>query len=82
MSLCFRLVDMKHVLVKQLEKRAEVLAVVKERILTTSSCSVTLTKKQQCTFQGLLGLLGLLGSSVKVGHLYEVYMLSYHFSYV
>ncbi|XP_072227041.1 gasdermin-E-like isoform X2 [Leuresthes tenuis] len=61
-----RLVDMKHVLVKQLEKRAEVLAVVKERILTTSSCSVTLTKKQQCTFQGLLGLLGLLGSSGKV----------------
>ncbi|KAM4724862.1 gasdermin-E-like [Anableps anableps] len=61
-----RLMDMQHVLVQQLEKRAEVLAVVKERILTTNSCSVTLMKKQQCTFQGVLSLLGLLGSSVKV----------------
>ncbi|XP_039978153.1 gasdermin-E-like isoform X2 [Xiphias gladius] len=61
-----RLVDMQHVLVQQLEKRAEVLAVVKERILTTNSCSVTQTKKEQCTFQGVLGLLGMLGSSVKV----------------
>ncbi|XP_041867279.1 gasdermin-E-like isoform X2 [Melanotaenia boesemani] len=61
-----RLVDMQHVLVQQLEKRAEVLAVVKERILTTSSCTVTLTKQQQCTFRAVLGLLGLLGSSVKV----------------
>ncbi|XP_035537455.1 gasdermin-E-like [Morone saxatilis] len=61
-----RHVDMEHKLVQQLEKRAELLAVVKERILTTSSCSVTQTKKEQCTFQGVLGLLGMLGSSVKV----------------
>ncbi|XP_054914751.1 gasdermin-E-like isoform X2 [Poeciliopsis prolifica] len=61
-----RLVDMQHVLVQQLEKRAEVLTVVKERILTANSCSVTMTKKQQCTFQGVLGLMGLLGGSVKV----------------
>ncbi|XP_070841225.1 gasdermin-E-like [Chaetodon trifascialis] len=61
-----RHVDMQHKLVQQLEKRAEVLAVVKERILTTSSCSVTQTKKEQCTFQGVLGLVGMLGSSVKV----------------
>lgn len=57
---------MQHVLVQQMEKRAEVLAVVKERILTTNSCSVSQTQKQQCTFQGVLRLLGLLGSSVKV----------------
>ncbi|KAI3358447.1 hypothetical protein L3Q82_014874 [Scortum barcoo] len=61
-----RQLDMEHVLVKQLEKRADVLAVVKERILTTDSCSVTQTKKEQCTFQGVLGLVGMLGSSVKV----------------
>lgn len=61
-----RHVNMQHKLVQQLEKRAEVLAVVKERILTTSSCSVTQTKKEQCTFQGVLGLVGMLGSSVKV----------------
>ncbi len=64
---------MEHVLVKQLEKRAEVLAVVKERILTANSCSVTQTKKEQCTFQGVLGLVGMLGSSVKVGGLECVY---------
>lgn len=64
---CLRLVDMQHILVLQLEKRAEVLTVVTERILTTNSCSVTMTKKQQCTFQGVLGLMGLLGGSVKVG---------------
>ncbi|XP_037548726.1 gasdermin-E-like [Nematolebias whitei] len=61
-----RLVDMQHVLVQQMEKRAEVLTVVKERILTTNSCSVSQTQKQQCTFQGVLRLLGLPGSSVKV----------------
>ncbi|XP_014884464.1 non-syndromic hearing impairment protein 5-like [Poecilia latipinna] len=61
-----RLVDMQHVLVQQLEKRAEVLTVVKERILTTDWCSVTMTKKQQCAFQGVLMLMGLLGGSVKV----------------
>ncbi|GAA6228608.1 non-syndromic hearing impairment protein 5 homolog isoform X3 [Lates japonicus] len=61
-----RLVDMTHVLVKQVEKQAEVLAIVKERILTTNSCSISQTKKKQCTFQGVLGLLGMLGSSVKV----------------
>ncbi|XP_071357044.1 gasdermin-E-like [Trachinotus anak] len=61
-----RLVDMQHVLVQQLEKRADVLAVVKERILTTNSCSITQTKKEQCIFKGVLGLLDILGSSVKV----------------
>ncbi|XP_011479184.1 gasdermin-E-like isoform X2 [Oryzias latipes] len=61
-----RLVDMHHVLVQQLEKRADVLAVVKERILTTSPCSVTLRRKQQCGFHGVLSLLSLLGSSVRV----------------
>lgn len=66
LSLCIRLVDMQHVLVQQMEKRAEVLTVVKERILTTKSCSISQTQKQQCTFQGVLRLLGLLGSSVKV----------------
>ncbi|KAM9838288.1 gasdermin-E-like [Aulostomus maculatus] len=60
-----RLVDMQHVLVQQLEKRAEVLGVVKERILTTSSCSVTQMKKEQCSCQGILGLVGMLGGSVK-----------------
>ncbi|XP_034401904.1 gasdermin-E-like [Cyclopterus lumpus] len=61
-----RLVDMQNPLVQQLEKRADVLAVVKERILTTNSCSITQTKKEQCIFQGMLGLLGMLGNSVKV----------------
>ncbi|XP_038581104.1 gasdermin-E-like [Micropterus salmoides] len=61
-----RLVDMQHVLVQQLEKRAEVLAVVKERILTANSCSITQMKKEQCIFQGVLKLVGLLGGSVKV----------------
>ncbi|KAM6900029.1 gasdermin-E-like [Xenentodon cancila] len=61
-----RLVDMQHVLVQQIEKRAEVLAVVKERIFTTSSSFITQTKKQQCIFQGVLGLLSLLGSSLKL----------------
>ncbi|XP_026155402.1 gasdermin-E-like isoform X1 [Mastacembelus armatus] len=61
-----RLVDMQHVLVQQLKKRAEVLVVVKERILTTSSCSVTQTKKEQCMVQGVLGLVALVGNSVKV----------------
>ncbi|XP_068567079.1 gasdermin-E-like [Cebidichthys violaceus] len=61
-----RLVDMQNPLMQQLEKRADVLAVVKERILTTNSCSITQTKSEQCTFQGILRLLGMLGSSVKV----------------
>lgn len=61
-----RKVDMQHTLVQQLEKRADVLAVVKERILTTIPCSITQTKKEQCTIQGVLGLMGKLGSSVKV----------------
>ena len=58
---------MQHVLVQQLEKQADVLAVVKERILTTDSCPLTQTKNEQCTFQGVLGLLDMLGISVKVG---------------
>uniref|UniRef100_A0A7N6B2B3 Gasdermin pore forming domain-containing protein n=1 Tax=Anabas testudineus TaxID=64144 RepID=A0A7N6B2B3_ANATE len=56
-----------HVLVQQLQKRAELLAVVKERILTTNSCLVKQTKKQNCTFQGVVGLIGMLKSSIKVG---------------
>lgn len=61
-----RLVDMEHMLVQQLHKRAEVLAVVKERILTTTTCSITQTKKEQCMFRGVLGLVGLLGKTMKV----------------
>lgn len=57
---------MQHKLVQQLKKRAEVLTVVKERIFTTSSCNVSHTRKEHCSFKGVLGLLGLLGSSVKV----------------
>lgn len=53
-----RLVDMEHMLVQQLEKRAELLAVVKERVLTTSSCSITQTKMEKCAFKGFLGMLG------------------------
>ncbi|XP_031179122.1 gasdermin-E-like isoform X2 [Sander lucioperca] len=61
-----RLIDMQQPLVQQLEKRADVLAVVKERILTANSCTVTQTKKEQCVFQGMLGLVGMMGSSFKV----------------
>uniref|UniRef100_H3C1H7 Gasdermin pore forming domain-containing protein n=1 Tax=Tetraodon nigroviridis TaxID=99883 RepID=H3C1H7_TETNG len=64
-----RQVDMQHVLVQQLKKRDDVLAVVKERVLTTSSCSVTLIKKDQCTLRGVLRLMGMLhlgNSPVKV----------------
>uniref|UniRef100_A0A3P8W6C1 Gasdermin pore forming domain-containing protein n=1 Tax=Cynoglossus semilaevis TaxID=244447 RepID=A0A3P8W6C1_CYNSE len=46
-----RLVNMEHVLVLQLKKRADVLAIVKERILTTNSCLVTQTRKEQCTLE-------------------------------
>lgn len=58
---------MQHVLVQQLEKRADVLTVVKERILTTSTCSIMQRRQEQCTFQGMLGLMDMLGGSVKVG---------------
>uniref|UniRef100_A0A671Y257 Gasdermin-E-like n=1 Tax=Sparus aurata TaxID=8175 RepID=A0A671Y257_SPAAU len=61
-----RQVDMQHKLVKQLQKRAELLAVVKERIFTTSSCTINLKKKKQCSFGGVLGLKSFLGNSVKV----------------
>ncbi|XP_029298310.1 gasdermin-E-like [Cottoperca gobio] len=60
-----RLMDMQNTLVKQLEKQSEVLAVVKERILTTNTCSITQTKTEQCTFKGMLGLMGMLGKPVK-----------------
>ncbi|XP_026203485.1 gasdermin-E-like isoform X2 [Anabas testudineus] len=63
-----RLVNMQHVLVQQLQKRAELLAVVKERILTTNSCLVKQTKKQNCTFQGVVGLIGMLKSSIKASN--------------
>lgn len=62
----FRKVDRQHVLVQQLKKRDDVLAVVKERILTTSSCSVTMIKKDQCNIRGVLRLMGMLENSVKV----------------
>ncbi|XP_023128727.2 gasdermin-E-like [Amphiprion ocellaris] len=61
-----RLVNMEHTLVQQLHKRADVLAVVKERIFTTTSCSITQTKTEQCIFQGVLGLVGMLGNTIKV----------------
>lgn len=61
-----RLVNMEHMLVQQLHKRADVLAVVKERILTTTSCSINQTQTEQCIFQGVLGLVGMLGNTIKV----------------
>lgn len=63
---------MQHVLVQQLKKGSEVLVVVKERILTTNSCSVTQTRKDHCALQGVLSLIGMLGSSVKVGRVDRV----------
>ncbi|XP_061615627.1 gasdermin-E-like [Phyllopteryx taeniolatus] len=61
-----RLVDMEHVLVQQLEKRSDILAIVKERILTTAACTLTETKKEQCAFRAVVGLLGKLGANIKV----------------
>ncbi|KAM3596096.1 uncharacterized protein V6R79_008033 [Siganus canaliculatus] len=59
-------VNMQHVLMQQLKKRSDILGVVKERILTTATCSVSQIKKEQCTFQGMLGIMDVLGSSLKV----------------
>ncbi|XP_056154650.1 gasdermin-E-like isoform X2 [Lampris incognitus] len=50
-----RLVNMQHVLVQQLEKRADVLAVLKEKVLTTSSCSITETQQKRGGCGGVLG---------------------------
>ncbi|XP_059205085.1 gasdermin-E-like [Centropristis striata] len=61
-----RLVNMQHPQVQQLERRANVLAVVKDTIITTTSCSITQTRKEQCTFQGMLRIVGMLGKSVQV----------------
>uniref|UniRef100_A0A667WGS9 Gasdermin pore forming domain-containing protein n=1 Tax=Myripristis murdjan TaxID=586833 RepID=A0A667WGS9_9TELE len=61
-----RLVNMNHVLVQQLEKRAEVLAVLHERIFTTSPCSVIETRQDQGTCGAMLGLTGKLRSTVAV----------------
>lgn len=61
-----RLVDMQHVLVRQLKKKSEVLVVVKEIVLTTSPCSLTHTRKDQCALKGALSLLSQLGGSVQV----------------
>ncbi|KAM9418094.1 gasdermin-E-like isoform 2-T2 [Salvelinus alpinus] len=62
-----RMVDMQHVLVQQRQKHAEVFAVLKERILTTTPCSISEQVQEQGTCQGVLGLLGKLGThSVKV----------------
>lgn len=57
---------MQHQLVRQLQKRADVLGIVKERIITTNTCSITQTKKEQCIFKGVLGLLDILGNSIQV----------------
>lgn len=61
-----RQVNMEHMLVKQLEKRAEVLAVLKDKIFTTSSCSITQKRKERCMLQGVLKLVGLLGGTAKL----------------
>ncbi|XP_030002330.1 gasdermin-E-like [Sphaeramia orbicularis] len=61
-----RMVNMQHMLMQQLEKKAEVLAVVKDIVITAESCSIKQTKKEQCALQGVLGLVGLLGSFLKV----------------
>ncbi|KAM4631521.1 gasdermin-E-like [Polymixia lowei] len=61
-----RLVDMEHVLVKQLEKQADVLAVLKARVLTTCPCSLTETHQKQGTCGGVLGCVGKLGSTVEI----------------
>lgn len=57
---------MQHMLVQQLRKQSVVLAVVKERILTTSCCSIMQTRQEKCAFQGVLGAVGMLGGSLKV----------------
>ncbi|XP_067337813.1 gasdermin-E-like [Channa argus] len=61
-----RQVNMHHMLVQQLKKEDEVLAVVKERILTTETCSVTQSKKKIRALEGVLGLVDILGSSLEV----------------
>ncbi|CAB1320589.1 unnamed protein product, partial [Coregonus sp. 'balchen'] len=48
-----RMVDMQHVLVQQCQKRAEVFAVLKERILTTTPCSISEQVQEQGTCQGV-----------------------------
>ncbi|XP_062302063.1 gasdermin-E [Osmerus eperlanus] len=53
-----RMLDMQHVLVQQMEKRAEVFAVLKERILTTTACSITETHQGQSSCAGILEVLG------------------------
>ncbi|XP_029938173.1 gasdermin-E-like [Salarias fasciatus] len=53
-----RFVDMQHGLVQQIKKKAEVLALVTARILTTTSCPIEQTKKEQCKFNWGLGFLG------------------------
>ncbi|XP_049606553.1 gasdermin-E [Syngnathus scovelli] len=60
-----RLMNMEHELVQQLEKRSDVLAVVKERILTTAVCTVTQTQKEQCALRAMLRVLGKLGADIK-----------------
>ncbi|CAB1350695.1 unnamed protein product, partial [Coregonus sp. 'balchen'] len=56
-----RMVDMQHVLVQQCQKRAGVFAVLKERVLTTTPCSISEQVQEQGKCQGVLGLLGKLG---------------------
>ncbi|XP_037119166.1 gasdermin-E-like [Syngnathus acus] len=60
-----RLVNMEHELVQQLEKRSDVLAVVKERILTTADCTVTQTQEKRCALRAVLRVLGNLSANMK-----------------
>ncbi|XP_029590575.1 gasdermin-E isoform X2 [Salmo trutta] len=61
-----RMVDMQHVLVQQCQKHTEVFAVLKERVLTTTPCSISEQVQEQGTCQRVLGLLGNLGAHAHV----------------
>ncbi|XP_077405864.1 gasdermin-E-like [Vanacampus margaritifer] len=59
-----RLVNMEHVLVQELEKRYDVLAVVKESILSTGAFTVTQTKKERYALSAVADMLGKLGATI------------------
>ncbi|CAL8297572.1 unnamed protein product [Lota lota] len=61
-----RLVDMNHCLVQQVQKRNHVLAVLKERVITTTPCAITETHKKQSSCGGRLNLMGMLGRTVEI----------------
>ncbi|XP_076006192.1 gasdermin-E-like [Genypterus blacodes] len=61
-----RLVDLQHAQVQQLQKRAEVLAVLKERIVTTSTCSITETRHKNLGCLGTMALTSVQVSQVSV----------------